>query len=212
MLEKIVNINPGSDYKKAAGNPKYYKKVNTFHFSGSMSNDSLYISPATSFLSSLGWKLKKLQKDSEKIYLLFELDGFEFETNLFLADLNQQVKIDYKVKKNIHGFATEIIVTVSISAPIQSSVEKIDYNIKLNALAKFFEQFKSISVKKPNIITEHDVIESMVSDHKKSITSEFNNVNKCIINFLEKYVSYKPTFHHSVGDDGGVIVKSIHIQ
>ncbi len=212
MLEKIVNINPGSDYKKAAGNPKYYKKVNSFHIAGSISNDSLYISPATSLLAAIGWKLKRLQKDSEKIHLLFELDGFEFDTNFFLAEINQNAKVDYKVKKNVHGFATEIIVTVTICAPIPSTAEKIDYNIKLVELAKFFEQFKSLNVKKPNTITEQNVIESLLLNHKKSITSEFNNINKCLINFLEKYISYKPAFHHSIEDDSGVIVKSIHIQ
>ncbi|MDQ7817348.1 MAG: hypothetical protein RDU14_10035 [Melioribacteraceae bacterium] len=211
MLEKVLNINPGSDYKKSTGNPKYYKKVSGYQNSFTSANDSLYISPATSLLASLGWKIKKLNKDSEKIQIMFELDGFDFEASIFINDLNQNAKIDYRAKKNLERFATEVLITVILTAPIISVSSELESNIKLNGFSRFFDQFESTRFKKPSLITEKNIIETLYYDVRKEITEEFNLINSCFVSFLEKYISLKPVFHHSTGDES-VIIKSIHVQ
>lgn len=211
MLEKVLNINPGSDYKKSTGNPKYYKKTSGYHYTLATTNDSLYISPATSLLASLGWKIKKLNKDSEKIQIMFELDGFDFEANIFINELNQNAKIDYRSKKNLERFATEVLITVSLSAPIISSPGELEANIKLRGFSRFVDQFESARFKKPSLITERNIIETLYYDVRKEITDEFNLINSCFVSFLEKYISFKPVFHPSTGNEG-VIIKSIQIQ
>lgn len=212
MLEKVVNINPSSDYKKSTGSPKYYKKVNSYTYTPTNVNDSVLISPATSLLSTFGWKLKKLQKEPEKVQIIFELNGFEFDTTVQINELNKNQKIEYKIKKNIDGFAAEIIVTVILSAPINLEATENDFEKDLTALNNFFEQFKSFSVKRPNLITDLYTIDSLVNDFKNSLNKEFNFINSCLIKFLEKYISLKPNFHHSRGDEDGVLIKSIHIK
>lgn len=211
MLEKVINITPGSDYKKSAGSPKYYKKLSSYGYHQVSTNDSISISPATSLLASLGWKLKKFNNESEKLELIFELNEFEFETTIFFGELNQTSKFDYKVKKNINGFAAELSVSVTLSAPIHHKSNITAYSQFL-ALTKFFEQFKELSVKKPNLITDKYVIDSMVYDYRNAITQEFDYINQSILRFLEKYISFKPVFHHSKQDDDTVIIKSIQIQ
>lgn len=212
MLEKVVNISPNSDYKKSTGNPKYYKKVNSYNYTPAAINDTVLISPATALLSTFGWKLKKLSKEPEKVQIIFELDDFEFDTTVQTSDLYKNQKIEYRIKKNIHGFAAEIVVIVTLSAPVNLELNENDYEKSLNALNNFFEQFKSLSVKKPNIITDQYTIDSITYDFKSSLTKEFNFINSCLIKFLEKYISLKPNFHHSRGDEDGVLIKSIHIK
>lgn len=211
MLEKVLNINPGSDYKKSTGNPKYYKKVSSYSFSLNAANDSLYISPATSLLARLGWKIKKLNSDNEKIQILFELDGFDFEANIYINELNHNPRIDYKTKKTIDRYSTEIMVTVSLSAPIINTTSGIKTDIKLAGLHKFFSQFDSARFKKPSIINESSTIELLIYDFRREINTEFNLINSCFVNFLEKYISIKPVFQQNTGDEG-VVIKSIHIQ
>lgn len=211
MLEKVLNINPGSDYKKSTSNPKYYKKASGYHYSFASANDSLYISPATSLLASLGWKIKKLNKDSEKIQIMFELDGFDFEANIFINELNQNPKIDYRTRKNLERFSTVVLITVSLTAPIISIPGELESNIKLRGFSRFVDQFESTRFKKPSLITEKNTIETLFYDVRKEITEEFNLINSCFVSFLEKYISFKPVFHHSTGDEG-VIIKSIQIQ
>ncbi|NMB82604.1 MAG: hypothetical protein GYA14_12385 [Ignavibacteria bacterium] len=211
MLEKVVNINPGSDYKKSTGNPKYYKKVSGYQFATTSANDTLYISPATALLASLGWKIKKLNKDSEKIQILFEVDELDFEASIFVFELNQHPKIDYKVSKKIKRFAYDIIVTGFFSTTLKSNQDEIVNDIKVNGLNKFFNQFESPRFKKTSTITDFNVIETLLYDLRKEINNEFDLINNCFIKFLEKYISFKP-INNIASDYEGVIIKSINIE
>lgn len=211
MLEKVVNINPGSDYKKSTGNPKYYKKVSGYQFVASSTNDSLYISPATSLLTRLGWKIKKLNKDSEKLQIHFEIDELDFEASIYLFELNQNPKIDYKVSKKVKRFAYEVLVTSFFSAPLKSIQENFATDIKVSGLTKFFEQFESPRFKKTSTITDYNVIETLFYDLSKEINNEFNLINNCFVKFLEKYISFK-LINNIASDDEGVTIKSLNIE
>lgn len=211
MLEKVLNINPGSDYKKATGNPKYYKKVSGYQMSMNSANDTLYISPATSLLASLGWKIKKLNRDSEKIQIQFELDEIDFEASIFVFELNQHPKIDYKVVKKVNRFASDVIVALFLSAPVKSLTDDITSDVKFNVLKRFFLQFESPRFKKATTIDDSNIIETLLFDFRKEITNEFNLINNCFIKFLEKYISFK-SMNQNALDDEGVIIKSIHIE
>lgn len=215
MLEKVVNISPNSDYKKSAGSPKYYKKVNSYTYSSNPINDTALISPATALLAAYGWKLKKINQEADKVHIIFELDGFEFDTTVELNQLNKFRNIEYKIKKDVLGFAAEIVVVVILIAPIKFNMHESDFDKTLNSLTEFFEQFKSQSVKKPNVITDQYTIDSLVSDFIDSLNKEFNYINDCLIKFLDKYASLK--IHHlqngeSRGEQDGILIKSIHIK
>ncbi|MBI1938143.1 MAG: hypothetical protein HYS25_08445 [Ignavibacteriales bacterium] len=211
MLEKVVNISPGTDYRKSSGNPKYYKKLGPHGYQKIHSNDYLSISPATSLLASLGWKLKKLNKHSEKLHLVFEIDGFEFETAVLPNELNHNPAVDYKVEKNFHGHLTEIFVSVSLKAPIGNKFVPGSKK-KLETLFNFFEQFNAPGITKPNTITNKLTIDSFLSDYKKLLKEEFEYINACLIQFIEKYFSVEVNFYNTGREEGEVVVKSIEIR
>jgi len=210
MLEKVVNIAPGSDYRRSAGNPKQFKRMMTFSFEHTSGNDSISISPATSLLSVFGWKVKKLKKNSDKIELGFELEEFLFEVILSAFQINQIPVIDYKITKQLSGYTTELLVTLFLEAPINSVDDHTP--VKLDGLSRFIEQFNSISIKKPNIITDSHVIESLFIDHQKRLTKEFNYINSCLIQFLEKLLMFKfsPNGRTNIGKS--LMIKSIQIR
>ncbi|KUO61068.1 hypothetical protein APF79_13010 [bacterium BRH_c32] len=210
MLEKVVNIAPGSDYRRSAGNPKQFKRMMTFSFEHTSGNDSISISPATSLLSVFGWKVKKLKKNSDKIELDFELEDFLFEVILSAFQINQIPVIDYKITKQLSGFTTELIVTLFLEAPVNA----IENNtpVKLDGLNRFIEQFNSVSIKKPNIITDGYVIESLFIDYQKMLTKEFNYINSCLIQFLEKLMMFKYSSNRRTNVGKSLMIKSIQIR
>lgn len=217
MLEKITNISPNSDFKKSAGTPKYYKKVNSYTYTPGQINDSILISPATALLATYGWKLKKINQEADKIHIIFELDGFLFDTNIQFNDLKKNPFIEYKIQKDIDGFAAEITVIVILVAPVRKKISENELEKTLNALNEFFEQFKSLSVKKPNIITDQHTIDSLSSDFMDTLNKEFNYINSCLLRFLDKYVSLKIWLQNEsenelIGEKDGLLIKSIHIK
>ncbi|MCK9279893.1 MAG: hypothetical protein M0P71_04675 [Melioribacteraceae bacterium] len=209
MLEKIVNIAAGSDYRRSAGNPKQFKRMMSFSFEHTSGNDSISISPAISLLSVFGWKIKKLKKDSDKIELDFELEDFLFEVILSTFQINQMPIIDYKVTKQLSGYTTELVITLFLEAPINSVEENTP--IKLDGLNRFIEQFNSISIKKPNLITDSYVIESLFLDYQKMLTKEFNYINSCLIQFLEKLIMFKYSSNERTNGKS-LTIKSIQIR
>lgn len=211
MLEKVVNINPGSDYKKSTGNPKYYKKVSGYQFTATSANDTLYISPATSLLASFGWKIKKLNKDSDKIQIHFELDGLSFEATFNVLELNQHQQAEYKISRKVNRFAYDVTVTSFISIPFKTISSELVTNIRMYGLNKFFNQFESPRFKKPSTLTDANVIESLLYDLKKEIQTELTQINNCFYKFLEKYISFKLLNNNAFGDEG-FIIKSINIE
>ncbi len=217
MLEKITNISPNSDYKKSTGNPKYYKKTNSYSYVSNSINDSILISPATALLATYGWKLIKINNQTDKIHIVFELNGFEFDSTIYLNELSKFRTIEYKIKKGIEGYAAEITVLIILITHIKSDLTEIETEKNLDALNEFFEQFKSISVKRPNIITDKLTIDSLSRDFIISLNKEFNYINSCLIKFLNKYASINLNIHHSQSDENrgvkdGIIIKSIHIS
>ncbi|MFA7288224.1 MAG: hypothetical protein WC055_05030 [Melioribacteraceae bacterium] len=210
MLEKVVNIAPGSDYRKSAGNPRQFKRVMSFSFEHTSGNDSISISPATSLLSVFGWKVKKLKKNSDKIELDFELEDFLFEVILSSFQINQIPAIEYKVTKQLSGYTTELVITLFLEAPVNSNSESIP--VRLDGLNRFIEQFNYISIKKPNIITDSHVIESLFIDFQKTLTKEFNYINSCLIQFLEKLLMFKYSINSRTTERKSIMIKSIQIR
>ena len=72
MLEKITNISAGSDYKNATSKTGRYNRTSQFiNALNSSMTDSISLSPAVSYLNSLNWKLKKINKVKENLIVIF---------------------------------------------------------------------------------------------------------------------------------------------
>jgi hypothetical protein len=98
MLNRIRNIEPGSDYRKAG---KFKGIGNSSRFiSSSFINisDSKDFSPALEFLARVSWKLINLKfKSKESLFLALKFGKYEFSTEIDLLNQNYLNTLVYDV-------------------------------------------------------------------------------------------------------------------
>ena len=197
MLEKIVNISAGSDYKqstKPGARSKASRYLSEYHQVG---NDSISLSPATAFLSVIGWKLKKIQIDKEKIHIGFSFDDVDFSTAINPGELFQLQRIVYSIKYSLDSFTGLIDVNIKISSPlISDNSESIQVKLHLPELKNFFDSIISSSEYKLHASSDTYEIQNIFSNMEHALRSEFNYINKSLISFLEKFLSIKINMKH----------------
>ena len=197
MLEKIVNISAGSDYKqssKSGARSKVSHYISEYHQVG---NDSISLSPATAFLSVIGWKLKKIQIDKEKIHIGFSFDDVDFSTAINPGELFQLQRIVYSIKYSLDSFTGLIDVNIKISSPlISDNSESIQVKLHLPELKNFFDSIISSSEYKLHASSDTYEIQNIFSNMEHALRSEFNYINKSLISFLEKFLSIKINMKH----------------
>lgn len=192
MLEKIVNISAGSDYKqssKPSSHSKVSRYLSEYHPAG---NDSISLSPATAFLSVIGWKLKKIQIDKEKINISFSFDNIDFSTALNPGELFQLQKIDYIVKYCFDSLTGMVEMNIKLASPlIIENSESIQVKVHLTQLKQFFDSIISSSIYKSNVSSDTFEVAQIFTDMQQDLQKEFNYINRSLINFLEKFLSIK---------------------
>lgn len=197
MLEKIVNISAGSDYKqssKPGARSKASRYLSEYHQVG---NDSISLSPATAFLSVIGWKLKKIQIDKEKIHIGFSFDEVDFSTAINPGELFQLQRIDYSIKYSLDSLSGLVDVNIKISSPlISDNSESIQVKLHLNELKNFFNSIISSSGYKSHASSDTYEIQNIFAEMEHDLRSEFNYINKSLISFLEKFLSIKINVKH----------------
>lgn len=197
MLEKIVNISAGSDYKqssKPGARSKASRYLSEYHQVG---NDSISLSPATAFLSVIGWKLKKIQIDKEKIHIGFSFDNLDFSTVINPGELFQLQRIDYLIKYSLDSFTGMVEVNLKISSPLVSENSKsIQVKLHLTELKKFFNSIILSSGHKPLVSSDSYEVQNIFSEMEHLLQSEFHYINKSLIGFLEKFLSIKINTKH----------------
>ncbi len=202
MLERIINITAGSDYKQSARpssrQTNAYRQYNNFNVS---SNDSVLLSPATAFLSSIHWRLKKVVSENEKILIAFSFDGFEFSSAFYIAELTQNHKIDYDIRYQIESFVGISEINCKISTPM---IHKNDDQLQVReTLAGLKDFMKSIykNDADPNINWADNLeVQQTFTELEYPLSAEFDYINNCLINFLEKYLSIKLNIKNENGN------------
>ncbi len=90
MLERIINIEPGFDFKRQQHKSPHFDKMFSHVLDGKQAgSDTANLSPAAIFLQKMRWQLLKLkQHGAEKVELRFIVDGLEFEAELEVSIQN----------------------------------------------------------------------------------------------------------------------------
>ncbi|PKL82168.1 MAG: hypothetical protein CVV24_11455 [Ignavibacteriae bacterium HGW-Ignavibacteriae-3] len=192
MLEKIVNISAGSDYKHASKPGKYIKiahYLSEYHPTG---NDSISLSPATGFLSILGWKLKKIKSNKDIIQVGFTFDSLDFSTDLNPNDINQLHRLEYIIRfllGNHEGSSELIAKFTSVVDPDRQDGNQI--KVDLPEMKGFFDFLHTSYGYKSDLSAETYEVRKLFSEAQFKLADEFNYLNKNIIVFVEKYLSTK---------------------
>jgi len=208
MLDKILNITPGSDF-----NQSHLKKGKTkllFHrISGySETHDSLSYSPAWRYIAQLNWRINavKLLKDN-KLYISFEVAETEFNTLLNLDDINCSGTYVYEITRRKRSGDSENAVLIML--------EKKTYNIndvnviyELKNLNRLFERVWNLDLRQ-EISDEEMSLNTLLEDIADDISEELNFITVSLIGFIEKLLN--KTFSHAFVQGSGP-VKEINIK
>ena len=213
MLEKIVNISAGSDYKqssKPGARSKVLHYLNEYHPTG---NDSISLSPATAYLSIIGWKLKKIKIEKEKIHIGFFFDNMDFSTTINPGEISQLPPIEYLIKYSVETFASILELNAKIISPVSSGIsESEQVKIQFPAIRKFFDLAGTFYGSKTLISSDDYEVQHLFSEMGYSLLSEFLYMNKSLITFLEKFLSIKiNTLNNGVKTDDGLTLKFLQI-
>jgi len=195
MLERILNISAGSDYKNSTSKSGNYHRTSQFlsTLQSSMS-DSISLSPATAFLSSVHWRLKKLNNEKEKFDITFDFDEFEFTAHIGQPDILFTHNIEYDVRKRIEYFASVYEANLNFMSPIKEQSERCGDRINMPELNTFIMELLELEELSYNLNSENTDVRQLFNKRSYSLSTEFNYLNSCLITFIEKYLSIKYNF------------------
>ena len=175
-------------------------------------NDSISLSPATAYLSSVRWKLKKLNKEREKVVLAFEFDEFDFVATLEQSGAANS--IEYEVKKTINNIPYIYQAVVGIgSSKLKKQKEKFEVITHLPVLNSFFEELVRLSDYSVNISADNAQAKDAFFNKEKELKPEFEYVNGCVIAFIEKYLSMNLNLVENKDEmNNNILLKKIQIS
>jgi hypothetical protein len=192
MLERILNIKPGSDYKQSSRSDKNSRTSRYLSSYHTTSNDTVSLSPATAFLSGIHWQLKNFHSEKEKLFITFIYDGIEFTTAVMIGEISFIHNLDYDIKQYLELFANPALLEMNISSPvIYDKADKIDVKPKLIFLKEFSSSVVNLYSYENGISTSDYKIQKAFDNYENDLLREFDYINKCLISFLEKYLSLK---------------------
>ncbi|MBX3006731.1 MAG: hypothetical protein KF816_01760 [Melioribacteraceae bacterium] len=206
MLEKIVNINAGSDYKNSTKPSKYSVAGRYLTDYQTHSNDSVTISPASSFIAKIHWRLKQVKKDVNKVEIIFDFDNFEFHTIISPSELIQSPHFNYHIKKNLEGLMTKGELNLTVSSAVDNISHEFEIKDKLSILNSFVEETLMISGDK-YLLNESDYsVNTIFYALVNGLKPEFEYLNNCLIIFFEKLMSTKITVPNNTAVHGNTLV------
>lgn len=192
MLEKIVNISAGSDYKqssKPGGHSKVSRYIGEYHAGG---NDSISLSPATGYLSILGWKLKKISSNKESIQIEFSFDDMNFSVSINTGDIYQLKRFEYIIKYLLGNFGSSAEINVKISSFVDPEIPENSFvKVHLPEIKHFLDHLYSACGHKSSLSSDTFEVQKIFVETENRLAAEFNYINRSLINFLEKFLSTK---------------------
>jgi hypothetical protein len=197
MLEKIVNISAGTDYKQSSKPGRQSSVSNYISSYHAVSNDSISLSPATAFLSGIGWKLKKIQNEKEKLHIVFSFDDFDFSIAIIPGEIAQLQRIDYEIKYSFNSYTGIVNMNIKVASPLNiEGSESIQVKLHLPELKKFFSSIISSFGFRTDVSSSTYEVQKYFLEMENALQPEFSYINKGLINFLEKYLSLKFNLKH----------------
>jgi hypothetical protein len=192
MLDKIENIVPGSDYQKSSGNQEKSGYKRFLSNSYSSVSDSISLSPAILFLSSINWELKHLRIDKDKLNIAFTFDNIEFSSDLMISEIVSIEKIDYLVKYPANSQINTNYITLKLSSSVMHSItDSSPIKYQMLYLTKFCMSVIEAYGYNSGLSIDSIQVQDIYSEFEYEMKSEFAYLDKCLINFLEKYLTLK---------------------
>lgn len=114
MLDKILNITPGSEYNNSPAKKRLWGFSNSKTLSNHDSNDSVSFSSAWKFLRNLNWNLSNLKLHADENFELhFFVKNIEFRIRVDFNELYRKpFQLSILQKRNFSESAKQISVTV----------------------------------------------------------------------------------------------------
>jgi hypothetical protein len=214
MLERIQNISAGSDYKNSTSKSGNYHRTSQFlNTLQSSLTDSISLSPATAFLSSVHWRLKKLSNEKEKFVITFDFDEFEFTAHIGQPELLITHTIEYEVKRRIENYAKLYEATMQMICSVTEHNEKCGSRLTIPELNLFLLDVLELENLTYNLNSENSEVLKIFSQRSNSLYTEFNYLNKCIVAFLEKYLSLKYNFTAgAINQNESLLLRKVQIN
>lgn len=195
MLDKILNITPGSDFNQSPvkkGKGDYFLSRIAAH---SDVHDSLSYSPAWRYITQLNWRINgaKLLKDN-KFYISFIVGETEFNTLLDLNDLSSSSVFVYEItrKKVINNNETGVLIELEKKT---YSVADAGVIYELKNLNRLFERVWNMDLKH-ELSDKEMYLNSLLEDNIKGISAEINFITVSLVSFVEKLLN--KTFSHAL--------------
>ncbi|MEO8399385.1 MAG: hypothetical protein ABI550_06160 [Ignavibacteriaceae bacterium] len=189
MLDKIINITAGSDFKKSKGfgsNNKPLKKnpYNSFQF-----HDSIIFSPALQFLTKVEWKLKEIKHlTNGSIAISFTAAEIEFQTIIDIPNISNLKTLDYKVIKEEIIEEQKNKLLIEIQVKVEESLPGV---IHFTSLEKLFKRLFILKIENQLTRDNSGVLNNLIEDLMTDLKKEFNIVNNHLFTFLEKLTESK---------------------
>jgi len=213
MLERIINITPGTDYKNSASKSGHYQRSAAFLSTlQSTLSDSISLSPATAFLSSVHWRLKKLSKEKEKYVIAFEFDGFDFTAHVDQPEILVSHSLEYEIRKKVEQLTSRYEAYVQLITSVSDKREMPGSRTELPVLSSLLEDFIEMEELSYNLNADTIEVKKKFSQRKDLLIQEFNYLNSCLVVFLEKYLSIKYNFTAGAQNlNEGLLLRKVQI-
>ncbi|MFO7445057.1 MAG: hypothetical protein R6W90_01765 [Ignavibacteriaceae bacterium] len=195
MLDKILNITPGSDYK----NSQLKKGNKNFAFSRSIASadthDSFSLSPAWTYMSQLNWQILglKMLKD-EKLTINFIVNDIEFRIVVDLNELNNSSTFVYELLQKKAYNEIEKYTLLILEKKCYSN-EKTSSVSELKNISRLFERVWDLNLNNELNDGEFD-LNTLLSDGYEDVDTEINYITISLITFLEKLLSKTFSYTH----------------
>lgn len=188
MLNKIRNIEPGTDYKRAGKFKSYGNSAKIIDSSLISISDSKEFSPALEFLASISWKLKSIKFiDKDRITLSLKIKNYEISTVLDLVNLSGNDKINYEIISELDVDSTKRKFQAKFSSLIYFDKGASDTSqINLAPLDTLFERFASLRISSVLKYSDTTLTGNLVEDIKKELEELFGYINKIFLTFIRK--------------------------
>ncbi len=188
MLNRIRNIEPGSDYRKAGkfkGFGDSDKIIGHTQFSISDSKD---LSPALEFLSKINWKLINLKFESKKnISLTLKFANYEISTVIDLLELSNLENFVYDISTQSFFDGKSRAYLAKFKSNITHAAGITDLsNADLTSLDTLFERYRSLRFDTELKQSDKLFINNLLTDIQKELEELFDYINKIFLTFISK--------------------------
>ncbi len=188
MLNRIRNIEPGSDYKKAGKFKGFGDSDKIISHTNFNISDSKDLSPALEFLAKINWKLINLKFKSKKsISLTLKFARYEISTVIDLLELSNLENFVYEISTQsfLEGKSRTYLAKFKSNFTHTSGITDLS-NADLSPLDTLFERYRSLRFNTELKQSDKLFMNNLLTDIQKELEELFDYINKIFLTFISK--------------------------